>query len=212
MGSSRESSPANESSPIFPHQLTPNSKVKALLASLDDDSDDGNVSGSARARLLSTIAKKPASKPTSPLNTREKSQNGVLPREPEKDSETGDEEDDDEIVRPKGRIAARMHVAGDKSEPEAERLTEDARERVKRMLTTKSTSSEPTIGAVDLRRVTKTMPQSCHENGKLEYRVVVLLPQALRRSQLLRVCSSRLPNLRQLKMSLPMKISLPIHL
>jgi mediator of replication checkpoint protein 1 len=149
MGSSRESSPANESSPIFPHQLTPNSKVKALLASLDDDSDDGNVSGSARARLLSTIAKKPASKPTSPLNTREKSQNGVLPREPEKDSETGDEEDDDEIVRPKGRIAARMHVAGDKSEPEAERLTEDARERVKRMLTTKSTSSEPTIGAVD---------------------------------------------------------------
>jgi len=143
MPSSRGSTPASPSSPTSPPQLTPNSKVKALLASLDNDSDDETVSGSARARLISTMAKKPISDPASPVADADKADRNVSLHEREKDSSADDDDDDEDIVRPRGRMAARMQAAEDDSEPEAEKPAESARERVKKMLMMKSKSPEP---------------------------------------------------------------------
>jgi mediator of replication checkpoint protein 1 len=134
MTSSRESSPATDSSPTSPLQLTPNSKVKALLASLDNDSDEETVSGPARATLNSTFAQKPTAKTPSPLLDSGIANERTLPQEPEKDSSADDEDDDEDIFRPKGRLAAKMQATDDSSGSEVENGLENARERVKKML------------------------------------------------------------------------------
>jgi len=144
MASSRESSPAAGSSLSSPAQLTPNSKVKALMAGLDSDSDKENSSKSARANLLSKLTKSVPSKPTSPRQRAESPAAFppiAAPTEPEKDTE--DEEDDEEIVRPKGRMAARMQAARESSEEESEQAGDNARERVKRLFMSKSKAPEP---------------------------------------------------------------------
>lgn len=99
-------------------ELTPNSKVKALLASLDNDSDEENDSGSARARLVSAFTNTTASKASNgnsePVqNTSRHTSTAELEKEP------NDEEDED-IVRPKGRLAARMLETEDNSDGDDE--------------------------------------------------------------------------------------------
>ncbi|TVY14253.1 Mediator of replication checkpoint protein 1 [Lachnellula arida] len=140
MASSRESSPARRSNPSSPAQLTPNSKVKAMLAALDNDSDDESIGSSARANLISKF-KRGTSKTPGPerVESPTESASNKDPAETEKDSE--DEEDEEEIVRPKGRMAARMQAAGESSEDDVQ--PENARERVKKLLVAKSQSPEP---------------------------------------------------------------------
>ena len=148
MPSSRESSPANDSSPSSPVQLTPNSKVKALLASFDNDSDEDTGSSLARARLSSMLANKPTTKSPSPMPDAETPNNKSTLQEPARGSlvdEDDDDDDDEDIIRPVGRMAARMQAAEDKSEPESEKESSDARERVRKMLMTKSKTPEPVI-------------------------------------------------------------------
>lgn len=148
MASSRESSPVNgSSSPTSPLQLTPNSKVKALLASFDNDSDEESVSGSAGAILKSIIAKKPTTTALSPQNAETPNQTS-LPDKPENDYTAEDGDDEEDVIRPVGRMAARMQAAETDSEPDAE--ADDARERVKRMFMAKSKSPEPVTSDKDL--------------------------------------------------------------
>ncbi|EHK98506.1 putative Mediator of replication checkpoint protein 1 [Glarea lozoyensis 74030] len=116
MSSPRESSPAIQSPASSPGQLTPRSKVKALLASLDKDSDDESVSDLARERVTAILSKPSPSKANSP-QPRAGSVGG--------DTQTDDEED--EIVRPKGRLASRMQVNGDSSDEDV--FTEALRRR-----------------------------------------------------------------------------------
>jgi len=141
---SRESSPASEAGTTSPAQLTPNSKVKAMLAAFDNDSDDESVSGSARARLLSSIAK-----------TNSKSAETVKISEPVSEDisqgtmhEDSDDDEEEDIVRPKGRMAARM-LAQENESGEEEPTADDARERVRKMLIAKSKSPEPAVNIED---------------------------------------------------------------
>ncbi|KAH8589422.1 MRC1-like domain-containing protein [Bisporella sp. PMI_857] len=93
MASSRESSPEIASS-LTP-QLTPTSKVKALLATFSDNSDEEEVGlTTARDRLKIALKKQPTT-------THDTTRSNVSTTETES-------EDDEDVVRPKGRMAARM--------------------------------------------------------------------------------------------------------
>ncbi|KAN0108564.1 hypothetical protein V8E51_008306 [Hyaloscypha variabilis] len=143
MASSRESSPASEAGTASPAQLSPISKAKALLAAIPDESDDESVSGSARTRLLSSIAKT-----TSASTDTTKISEAITEDVPHSTAQEDTEDDEEEeIVRPKGRMAARM-LAEEKSE-EDEPAADDARERVRKMLMPKSKSPEPAANAED---------------------------------------------------------------
>ncbi|CAG8980993.1 hypothetical protein HYALB_00013791 [Hymenoscyphus albidus] len=140
MSSTRESSPAVESNPTSPTQLTPTSKVKALLARFDD-SDDESVSGSARKRVATALTKpRPKSKSPAAGSFEDALTNTNA-------SKTNDSTDDDEedIVRPKGRLAARMHANLHASEDVEN--SGNARDRVRKMLAAKSKSPKPTSGS-----------------------------------------------------------------
>ena len=142
---SRESSPANESSQTSPVQLTPNSKVKALLASFDDDSDSEGISSSARPRLSHAISKDPTTQSLASASTETPIHN-LATQNPATDSAADVDDDDEDDIRPIGRLAARMQVAEDNSELKVEKKADNARERVKRMLMTKSKFPELVAG------------------------------------------------------------------
>ncbi|KAH7420014.1 MRC1-like domain-containing protein [Cadophora sp. MPI-SDFR-AT-0126] len=138
MASTRESSPASESGAMSPTQLTPNSKVKAMLAAFDKESDDESVSGSARPQLTMSLPKTTPSTSTN-HETIEKEQSN---KDTAMDSASDDDDDEDDIFRPKGRVAAMMQANEDSSE-EDQPSAETARERVKKMLMAKRKSPEP---------------------------------------------------------------------
>jgi mediator of replication checkpoint protein 1 len=146
MASSRESSPASESGSTSPAQLTPNSKIKAMLAALDDESDDESLSGSARRRLVSSLAKKnELSKPDLFSKNVELEGDGNAPGKEQIGSESDEEED---IVRPKGCMAARM-MADQSNSGAVEPARDNARERVRKMLPTKSSTPGTASNAED---------------------------------------------------------------
>ncbi|KAJ9373162.1 hypothetical protein DTO282F9_6885 [Paecilomyces variotii] len=94
--STRSASPANvasnEGSPAI---LTPGKKIKAMLAAFDDsDSDSDNGKSTMRTSL-----------PKLNLNTETPRRNQVLDKE-----EDDDDDEEDVIIKPKGRMAARMQV------------------------------------------------------------------------------------------------------
>ncbi|CAH0059115.1 unnamed protein product [Clonostachys solani] len=93
MGSSRASTPA--SGRESPEPLTPRSKIKALLAAVDNSDDE------ASGPQISKILQGPFSRPNNLGSTQ--------------DTEATDEESDEEI-RPRGRLAARMHAAAASTE------------------------------------------------------------------------------------------------
>lgn len=138
MSSTRESSPAVESNPSSPTQLTPRSKVKALLARFDD-SDDESVSASPQKRIAALAKPSPKSKSPTPTASLEEALNNTNVSKPEDSSEDDEEED---IVRPKGRLAARMHANLHGSEDVEN--SGNAVDRVRKMLAAKSKSPEPT--------------------------------------------------------------------
>ncbi|KAH7350757.1 MRC1-like domain-containing protein [Rhexocercosporidium sp. MPI-PUGE-AT-0058] len=148
MASTRESSPVSESGIMSPIQLTPNSKVKAMLAAFDDDSDDESVLGSARARTATTLTKTTPLKPCRPSETTNTKQLEDTVANKATDSTSEDDEDED-IFRPKGRMAAKMQANEENSEDD-QPSAETARERVKKMLMAKSNSPEPTTNTEDV--------------------------------------------------------------
>lgn len=132
MASSRGSSPASASGTASPVQLTPNSKVKALLASLDKDSDDESVSASPRRRLMTSIAKDSTTKPNTAVQPRHdagKDTSRIL----DSDSE------EEDVFRPKGRLAARMQANEGSAESESTG-NEKRQESVRKMSKAKSKS------------------------------------------------------------------------
>jgi len=104
MPSSRETSPEVESGSPLP--LTPRSKVKALLAKFDDDSEEEEVSGAttARDRLRVSLLKNPVPKP----DGTEKQTEAAISNSQNEVEESSDEE---EVIQPRGRMAARMMAA-----------------------------------------------------------------------------------------------------
>ncbi|KAK2624991.1 hypothetical protein QTJ16_005360 [Diplocarpon rosae] len=135
MAASRASSPGSESGATSPPQLTPNSKVKAMLAAFDNDSDNESVSISARGRTGLSPAKLATPKNTESTSTEKSEQNTT--------SKATDTSDDEEIVsRPRGRMAAMMQ--GNECSEDGEPSAGNARERVKKMLMTKRKSRPPT--------------------------------------------------------------------
>ncbi|KAI0443738.1 hypothetical protein F4803DRAFT_514030, partial [Xylaria telfairii] len=97
MASTRESSPAGAASAPTSPQLTPRSKLKALLATVDDGSSEDESAGLIDAKSLFAAIDK---------------NKQALRLEPAAHDDSADEQDDEdtEIVRPRGRIAARMHA------------------------------------------------------------------------------------------------------
>ncbi|CAJ2502512.1 Uu.00g099060.m01.CDS01 [Anthostomella pinea] len=98
MASTRSSSPAGDASAPTSPQLTPRSKIQAMLAAIDDaDSDDDVTRPIDTKKLFESIDKLKRSNDESP---------------PTQDAEEEEDDDDDEeeIVRPRGRLAARMHA------------------------------------------------------------------------------------------------------
>ncbi|PBP19681.1 MRC1-like domain-containing protein [Diplocarpon rosae] len=135
MAASRASSPGSESGATSPPQLTPNSKVKAMLAAFDNDSDNESVSLSARGKTGSSLAKSAPTKTTESTSMEQSEQNTT--------SMATDTSDDEEVVfRPRGRMAAMMQ--GNDSSEDGEPSAGNARERVKKMLMTKGKSRPPT--------------------------------------------------------------------
>jgi mediator of replication checkpoint protein 1 len=91
--STRSSSPASNASPPGSPELTPRSKLKALLAAVDEDSD---------AEDATPIVRKTLFQPTDKMIARSDE-----PSQADNQDEEDDDEEDD-IIRPRGRIAARM--------------------------------------------------------------------------------------------------------
>jgi mediator of replication checkpoint protein 1 len=135
MASSRESSPVMDAA--SPTQLTPNSKVKALLASLDKDSDDESISKSPRRRILTSITK--SAVPPHPIEISGLSTNA---------DEKSDSEEE-EIFRPKGRMAGRMQANKAVSEDSEGSIDENPQARVKKVLKAKSKSPTTTTNKND---------------------------------------------------------------
>lgn len=123
MASSRAISPASGSEHASAMELTPRSKVKAMLAALDgDDSDEESNAAINRPSFtrINSIPTKPAPATTS-------------------SSANEESEDDDEIVRPRGRIAARMLMARDE---ERSSIRDDTQKsRIGGQLTTKAAAA-----------------------------------------------------------------------
>jgi mediator of replication checkpoint protein 1 len=124
MSSSPASSPTRETSPPSQFQLTPRSKVKALLASLDNDSDDEIESGSARARVAADFMKLDR-----PSQSKEPIQDSSDHAHMEEAEEDGD--DEEEIVRPRGRMASRMIADADDSDSRSGNIAGNGRDRAK---------------------------------------------------------------------------------
>ncbi|RYP76069.1 hypothetical protein DL770_007287 [Monosporascus sp. CRB-9-2] len=113
MASTRSPSPAggNASEPASPG-LSPRSKLKAMLAAVDGDSDD-DVSGPIDVNTLF----KSAEKTTASKEETTPTQNGG-------DGDDGSE--DEEITRPRGRLAARMQASTTKEAQGSPKTPDDA--------------------------------------------------------------------------------------
>ncbi|KAF4633593.1 hypothetical protein G7Y89_g4528 [Cudoniella acicularis] len=145
MASSREASPTH-SNPSSPTQLTPTSKVRALLANFDDDSDEESNVGFARTNLNTAFTKSASSNPEHDQPEQDEINNKATV----KAADVDEDEDEEDIVRPAsrplGRMAARM-LAADRAKLAAgkDEAGEDARARVRNMLLPKKSSPEPIV-------------------------------------------------------------------
>lgn len=144
MASSRESSPATSTSPM---ELTPKSKIRADLAAAGlGSSDEESVSGNARKRLASRKPKPNSSKPdTSNANSQL-----TFPsrKEGSIEVESQSSSDDEDVSRPRGRMAARMRAALDGSDDD-QLVVNNPRERVKRLLKKKPRPESPKVADDD---------------------------------------------------------------
>jgi len=130
---SKDSTPPNTDGSPIPDQLTPRSKVKAMLAALDDDSDDG----------LHDARNSSANDTKEDFNSTDKGSPRPL-KETETSEDDGSTESD--VYRPQGKLAARLRgqrAASRDVEASADRPADatNVYERVKQQLLRKS--SEP---------------------------------------------------------------------
>ncbi|KAL7623230.1 hypothetical protein AAE478_006911 [Parahypoxylon ruwenzoriense] len=95
MTSARSPSPVESASAPTSPQLSPRSKIKALLASVNDADSDGEPSGPLEVKALFNPTEK---------NTETKTE--------EREEDGDEDEDEEEIIRPRGRLAARMRAHG----------------------------------------------------------------------------------------------------
>lgn len=160
MPSTRESSPMGEvGSPSTP-QLTPNSKVQAMLNIFNNDSDNSDeesVSGDARARLLKAMNTSKASNSDKEKDTMEETQNDI--------STTEEDSDEQEIVRPRGRIAGAMRAqnsSSNKSTPTRKRTDEILTPKQNAIKQT-SASDESDVPAISRRRKIRVSRHSTPE-------------------------------------------------
>ncbi|KAK5987214.1 hypothetical protein PT974_11338 [Cladobotryum mycophilum] len=116
-------SPTPSSRGATPELLTPRSKIKALLATVESsDDEDGNQIKTAKK----TSPKKPPRRST------------ITQEESDQDS------DSDVQIRPRGKLASRMQgITTTAKQPEPTNPAETARDRVKRMLEKEEAQAEP---------------------------------------------------------------------
>ncbi|KAB8295289.1 hypothetical protein EYC80_007196 [Monilinia laxa] len=128
-------------------ELSPRSKVNAALAAAGlSSSDEESVSGNARKRMVSKNLKPDVSKPyASDANSQ-----SIIPgkREGSIETESQSSSEDEQITRPRGRIAARMKATLDGLDDD-QLVANNARERVKRLLNKKSRPESPKIADDD---------------------------------------------------------------
>jgi mediator of replication checkpoint protein 1 len=120
-------------------ELTPTSKVKALLASLDNDSDEENDHASARARLVSAFTKTTKEAPSNASS--EPLQKSLGPMSVGGVPKQSNDEEEEDIVRPKGRLAARMLESESNSEESSDQSKKTSPSRTAKTSTTSSSSS-----------------------------------------------------------------------
>ncbi|KAM0138383.1 hypothetical protein ACHAP3_003710 [Botrytis cinerea] len=135
MASSRESSPGASISPM---ELTPKSKIRAALAAAGiSDSDEESVSGNARKRVTSRKPKSDKSNANSQSTALGRTEGSI-----NVGSQTSS--DEEEIARPRGRMAARMQAALDGSDDD-QLVANNPRERVRRLLKNKPRPESPKV-------------------------------------------------------------------
>lgn len=127
MASSQPTSPIRSPSPDR-FELSPASKLKKLLAAVDSDSDNDGTPRSATKRSLFSRRASPS---TSHRN------DDALERD------SGSNEDEDEDVRPRGRVASRMQGG-------TTQMGDDAIQRVRNLLQKGSTTEQVAGASVDL--------------------------------------------------------------
>ncbi|KAI0811943.1 MRC1-like domain-containing protein [Xylaria sp. FL0064] len=131
MASARALSPAGDASSPTSLQLTPRSKLKAMLAAVDDESSDEESTGPIDTKALFAAIDKTKQK----LNVESSSQ----------DISTDEQEDEDsETVRPRGRLAARMHANFTKRD-RTSRSPSDTPRRARQDQTSHSTIEQGTV-------------------------------------------------------------------
>jgi mediator of replication checkpoint protein 1 len=136
MASSRASSPANDSMPASPSELTPRSKVQAMLAALDDDSDGESNAIPKKPDFLSRTGSHAISE-------------ADLDREasnPLNNIDTADDAEDEEeevVFKPRGRLAARMLAVNPNTEGDGygDGVIDTARDRVRKLLAAEAIQS-----------------------------------------------------------------------
>ncbi|TGO27101.1 hypothetical protein BPAE_0047g00170 [Botrytis paeoniae] len=135
MASSRESSPGASTSPM---ELTPKSRIRAVLAAAGiGDSDEESVSGNARKRIASR-------KPKSNIFNTNSQSTALGGTKGSIDVGSQTSSDEEEIARPRGRMAARMQAALDGSDDD-QLVANNPRERVRRLMKNKPRPESPKI-------------------------------------------------------------------
>jgi len=161
------STPSTPRHGTSPQELTPRSKVKAMLAAIDDDDSDTNLPSEPKDRSrapLSSIAgnaqkvrERDQLEPKAALNS-EGSENG-----------DGDEEEDEEpLFIPRGRLAARLKgqntARDDSSAGQEDSLEENAYDRIRKKLLSRGSKIEREIHEEDENDVEAT-----GEKGQSEF-------------------------------------------
>jgi mediator of replication checkpoint protein 1 len=135
MASSCSSSRAGESEPFSPARLTPKSKVRAMLAALDNDSDSEINPVRVRLPLSFSVDQETASgqDPAGEAVPNSKGPaNGI--------EDEGEDGDDEVVAKPRGRLAARMYTTQENIEVDKS-ISKKRRIRRERDSTPKSSPS-----------------------------------------------------------------------
>ncbi|KAI9758903.1 MAG: hypothetical protein M4579_002714 [Chaenotheca gracillima] len=144
---SRASTPPSVRDGSSPVQLTPKSKIKALMASIDDnsssdsDAEQAAQSNTSRGPILkdSTAPHRNSSDMSLQAEIGEETKQDES-QAPMEEKDTSNDEDDEVVARPKGRLAARMQARH--AENQTTRGEGEAYERIKKQLMEDSNKGE----------------------------------------------------------------------
>lgn len=131
------STPSSDHGTTVPDQTTPRSRVKAMLAALDEDSDDGVPLTHTKLFNANTM-----SSGESIPNEASRSTTGKPVEDTEQSESDGGEDSD--MMRPRGKVAARLHGVNTTDRDAEASGTTTAYDRIKQQLLAKKpeTSSE----------------------------------------------------------------------